>query len=654
MVKSLFILILLGFWRTALASPGPIFEIQDTMDGPALGPFVEYLVDAQRQYDASSISAAPDAAWRRLAQPFRNFGHLHAPLWLRFQVLNPSDHARTVYFENNYALTDRITLIAAESAGGWMQTLGDKVPRADRNLRYRHPVFSSNLPPGVHLFHIKMETTELVSVAFKVWDPTSFNSMMNLESLLIGLLFGITVALLCYNLILFLSTRIALLAPYCFYVFFFILTEFCLIGISQLVITDPALSRWLANAGFRLFLTLGILAALTFMRMFLNLRAHGPRLDKVTKGLKIALAFLLVYHLAGGAEANLLISAALALCSLHFIVCTVLVVRDGYKPARILLLAWMLIISGSGVASLADLGLLDLDMGRTLTLHFAAGCVEMILLSLAIGEWWREERQRRRQEATQAEAVRVAIQARQDHAFDQLKKIIYPHQLEQIMDGEQLEKTMPVGKGTAAVIAFDIVSSSQADHDTMQEFLRQLFAQCHASMMKGYQPHTLEAPAYRIKETGDGFLCSVGYPFHTAGGQSVSEVAVGLAQEFVRIFHKVLAGFPDLRRLTCCCGIALDRVESFFPKEGVQVYDLYGRAIVLATRYEALRKEIRVFTTEASTIILQERVHQSLSEPMRSRFELMNLQALGVKVRDDSEATTCFVQIIPTPDEAAA
>jgi hypothetical protein len=654
MVKSFFILILLGFWRTAFASPGPIFELQDTMDGPALGSFMEVLVDEKRQYDESSIAAAPEAGWRRLHQPFRNFGHLHAPVWLRFQVRNPSDHARTFYLENNYALTDRITLVPANSAGGGMQTLGDTVPRTDRDVRYRHPVFISSIPSGVHLFHVKMQTTELLSVAFKVWDPTSFNSMMNLESLLIGLLFGITVALLCYNLILFFSTRIALLGPYCLYVFFFILTEFCLIGISQLVVTDPGLSRWLANAGFRLFLTLGIYSALAFMRMFLNLKSHRPRLDKLTRSLKIALAGLLVYQLLEGPEANLLISAALALCSLHFIVCTVLVVRDGYKPARILLLAWLLIIAGSGVASLADLGLLDLDMGRTLTLHFAAGCVEMILLSLAIGEWWREERQRRRQEATQAEAVRIAIQARQDHAFDQLKKIIYPHQLEQIMDGEQLEKTMPVGKGVAAVIAFDIVSSSQADHDTMQEFLRQLFAQCHASMMNGYQPHTQEAHAYRIKETGDGFLCSIGYPFRTVGGQSAPEVAVQLAQEFVRIFYRVLARFPDLRRLTCCCGIALDRVESFFPKEGVQVYDLYGRAIVLATRYEALRKEIRIFNSEASTIILQERVHQSLPEPMRARFELMNLQTLGIKVRDDSEAKACFVQIIPIPDEAVA
>lgn len=648
-MKSLLILILLGFWRTAFASTAPIFELQDTMGGPALGPFVEVLVDEKRQYDESTITLAPETAWQRLRHPFQNFGHLHAPLWLRFQLLNPSDHARTVYFENNYALTDSITLVPAESAGGSIQTLGDTVPRAAGGLRYRHPVFISSIPPGVHLFHVKMDTSELVSVAFKVWDPTSFNSMMNLESLLIGLLFGITVALLCYNLILFFSTRIALLGPYCLYVFFFILTEFCLIGISQLVITDPDSSRWLANTGFRLFLTLGIYAALSFMRMFLNLKSHRPQLDRLTQSLKIALAFLLVYHLAGGADANLLISAALAACSLHFIVCTILVVRDGYKPARILLLAWTLIIAGSGVASLADLGLLDLDMGRTLTLHFAAGCVEMILLSLAIGEWWREERQRRRQEATRAEAVRVAIQARQDHAFDQLKKIIYPHQLEQIMDGEQLEKTMPVGKDMAAVIAFDIVSSSQVDHDTIQDFLRQLFAQCHASMMKGYQPHSREAQAYRIKETGDGFLCSVGYPFRTPGHQSAPEVAVALAQEFVRIFYKVLARFPDLPRLTCCCGIALDRVESFFPKEGVQVYDLYGRAIVLATRYEALRKEIKVFTAEASTIILQERVHQSLPESMRAQFELMNLAALGVKVRDDSEATTCFVQSIRAP-----
>lgn len=78
--------------------------------------------------------------------------------------------------------------------------------------------------------------------------------------MLIGLLFGITVALLSYNVILFFSTDVALLKSYCFYVLFFLLTEFCLIGVSQLVIPDPDLSRWLANSGFQLFLTMGIFA----------------------------------------------------------------------------------------------------------------------------------------------------------------------------------------------------------------------------------------------------------------------------------------------------------------------------------------------------------------------------------------------------------
>jgi hypothetical protein len=357
-----------------------------------------------------------------------------------------------------------------------------------------------------------------------------------------------------------------------------------------------------------------------------------------------ALLLLLVYHLAKGPEANILVSVALSVCSLHFLVCSIIVVRDGYRPARILLLAWIFIITGSGVASLADLGFLDVDMGLTLIWHFAAGCLEMILLSLAIGEWWREERQRRRQEASQAEAIRVAIQARQDHAFHQLKKIIYPHQLESIMDGQQLEQTMPVGKGTAAVIAFDIVASSQVDHDTIQEFLRQLFARCHASMMKNYQPHTLQANAYRIKETGDGFLCSIGYPFKTADGKNAAELAVSLAYEFVQLFYLSLENFPALRHMTCCTGIALDQVESFFPKQGVQVYDLYGRAIVLATRYEALRKEIRKVTPEFSSIILQERVYQNLSEASQAGFEAMDLTAIGIRVRDDADARVCYFQ----------
>jgi hypothetical protein len=76
MVKSLFLFILIGFWRTAFAGPEPIFQVHKTMDGPALGPFMEYLVDDKGQYDEASIAATPDAAWQPLQHSYRNFGHL--------------------------------------------------------------------------------------------------------------------------------------------------------------------------------------------------------------------------------------------------------------------------------------------------------------------------------------------------------------------------------------------------------------------------------------------------------------------------------------------------------------------------------------------------------------------------------------------------
>jgi hypothetical protein len=654
MGKFLFILILLGTWRSSLASPMEAFRLQETMTGSPLGRYVEYLIDHDATYDETSIRSAPARAWKRLDRPYRNFGHIHAPVWVRFLVLNGTEHPRSIYLENNYSLTDRITLHEAEGDGGQSQTLGDKVPELPRQVRYRNPTFVLSIEPGLHRFHAKIDTRDLVTLAFKVWDPASFHNMMYQESMLIGLLFGITVALLLYNVILYFSTSLTLLKPYCLYVLFFILTEFCLIGVSQLIVTEHVFSRWLANIGFRLFLTLGILSALAFMRHFLNLKTLRPGLDRITQGLMLGLFVLGLYLLADGPEGNIVSSLALFISSLHFTFCTLVMVRDGYRPARILLLAWTLIIGASGLAGLADLGVIDVDMGLTLIWHFAAGCLEMILLSLAIGEWWREERLRRRLEAQRADAIRIAIQSRQDHAFGQLKKIVYPHQLEQIMDGQQLEDTMPVGKGQAAVIAFDIVASSQAEHDAIQEFLRQFFARCHESMMKNYQPLTLEANAYRIKETGDGFLCSIGYPFKTAEGRSVADVAVSLAQEFVQLFYQEITSFPALQHLSCCCGIALDRVESFFPKQGVQVYDLYGRAIVLATRYEALRKEIRKFAPDCSSIILQERVYQNLSEPSKAAFEEVNLAALGIRVRDDAEAAVCYCQRIQRTEKVVA
>ena len=99
------------------------------------------------------------------------------------------------------------------------------------------------------------------------------------------------------------------------------------------------------------------------------------------------------------------------------------------------------------------------------------------------------------------------------HLYNQLSKLVYPHQLERIKLGDELENTMPLKEGKAIINVFDVQRSSDIRHERTAEFFMNLFQAFLQICMKGYEHNPLRSQAFRLKETGDGFISSVGYPF---------------------------------------------------------------------------------------------------------------------------------------------
>lgn len=236
-------------------------------------------------------------------------------------------------------------------------------------------------------------------------------------------------------------------------------------------------------------------------------------------------------------------------------------------------------------------------------------------------------------------------EAMRSHSYAQLGKIVYPHQMKMIQGGRILEETMPTSDSEAVVISFDIISSSRIQHEKVKKFLRDTFSRCTQAMMEGYDPDQLQAPAYRIKEVGDGFLCSVGYPFRTLSGSKAND-ALQLAFQF----HKILKEESQVlhSEVPICCGIglALDSISGFYPESGAKEYDVFGRSVILATRYEAMRKYILEEDQGSSIIILQSRVYESLDRERRDGFKKFDLREHRITVRDDSGATCLYYMLL--------
>lgn len=239
----------------------------------------------------------------------------------------------------------------------------------------------------------------------------------------------------------------------------------------------------------------------------------------------------------------------------------------------------------------------------------------------------------------------VATEAEKHHSLEQLAKVFFPHQIEAIRQNKQLEETMPTNPGQGCVISFDIVASSKIKHIKAKDFFRKVFSRCNQSISEGYDGINLKSRAYRIKEMGDGFLCSIGYPFQSMTDNPAND-AIDLAKDFIRILEEESNMLHSATPVACGIGIALGSMTGFFPESGTKEYDIYGSPIALATRYESLRKTIFEAEPTGSIIILQELVYQSLDPSHREGFVAMDLKENGFVVRDDPAATYLYYQVL--------
>lgn len=249
------------------------------------------------------------------------------------------------------------------------------------------------------------------------------------------------------------------------------------------------------------------------------------------------------------------------------------------------------------------------------------------------------------------------------HLYNQLSKLVYPHQLERIKLGDELENTMPLKEGKAIINVFDVQRSSEIRHEKTAEFFMNLFQAFLQICMEGYEHNPLRSQAFRLKETGDGFISSVGYPFLPVDSRSLADSAVATALRMFEAFNREVARFNYSRPIKAAMGLAYNSVQGTFQSGGIRSYDLFGEALIQASKYEELRKQAvlwEMFCAYAeeqgmssfNIMIVQEVVYNSLSPAYRDLFIEIDLSDHKLLDRDfqmmyDNEAKYIYFHLLP-------
>ncbi len=248
------------------------------------------------------------------------------------------------------------------------------------------------------------------------------------------------------------------------------------------------------------------------------------------------------------------------------------------------------------------------------------------------------------------------------HLYNQLSKLVYPHQLERIKLGDELENTMPLKEGKAIINVFDVQRSGEIRHEKTQDFFMGIFQSFLQVCMKGYEHNPLRSRAFRLKETGDGFISAVGYPFLPIDSRSLADSAVSTALTMFEAFNFEVKKFNYSRPIKGAMGLAYNSVQGTFQSGGIRSYDLFGDALIQAAKYEELRKQPvlwDIFCEHArerglkdfNILIVQEFVYNSLSPSYRDLFTEIDLADKRLVEKDfhlmyDNEAKYIYFHLL--------
>ncbi len=314
-----------------------------------------------------------------------SLGFQEGAYWFHLTVVNRDrDEPRWILVQG-YALSDNLDLYLRYPDGRVEhQSSGDHVPFENRFIRYRHPNFRVDLPLDVPVeVLLRVQSQSSMQVPLVLYTPRAFAEELRDTQFSTGLYYGIVLALLIYNLVLWLMLRDSSYFWYVLHITAFGLVLFTLngYGFEYLWPQWP----WMADAAVPLSICLALISMQLFARSYLELQQRWPTGNAISLGISAFFGVLAVistqveYHVV-----TPLASKAVLLGVLWIIVSAIVMLRRGYKPAQLFLLAWALFLIGTTMFTLLAFGLVPRNFW-TLNGVQIGSAMEMLLLSLALG-----------------------------------------------------------------------------------------------------------------------------------------------------------------------------------------------------------------------------------------------------------------------------
>lgn len=190
------------------------FYYQTSDELQSVESYTYYLVDSSKVLNFNQLRQLPERRFTLNTKSFLNFGNTEYPIWLRFDVDNQSNEALYLIQElHDVRLLDVFLIDTNGSVRTWKT--GAMRPFGTHFLKRSNTVFDLGKSPK--RIYLRIQNTS-VYVPLKIGTIQAISNYLHKYDLLYGCIYGVLLALMFYNLFVYLVVRDKVFLYYFFYI----------------------------------------------------------------------------------------------------------------------------------------------------------------------------------------------------------------------------------------------------------------------------------------------------------------------------------------------------------------------------------------------------------------------------------------------------
>src|SRR5471032_380023 len=366
-------------------------EFDEFTQSLPLGRTMQVYEDAGGQATIADVRAQAAAGnFKTHDKATLNAGYSHSVFWLKidlqYRPTNP-DAQRTWLLELAYPPLDHLDLYLPDATGVYqlIRRTGDQLPFDSREIHQNNYLFSLDFKPEqAQTAYLRLQSEGSIQAPVTLWSSTAYLEEQPLRLYVLGLIYGVLLGMVVYNLFIFLSVRDTSYLYYIFYIASF--------GFYQLSVNGAASqyfwpnNPWWANASTPFFIGLAGFFGCQFTRSFLHTATHSRWLDRLLLLLMAYSAVVTAMSLMTGYALALRLATILALAfTVTIFVAGISAWYCGLRVARYFIIAWSAFLIGGLVNTLMVLGYLP-NVFLTMYASQIGSALEVGLLSLALAD----------------------------------------------------------------------------------------------------------------------------------------------------------------------------------------------------------------------------------------------------------------------------